>query len=204
MHLRTIPRVDVPVSVGRVALLWIFLSCCFFSGALLAAERRGPLSPAESQREIQLADPDLVIELVASEPAVNSPVAVTWDEFGRMYVVEMSDYPTAETGGRIRQLSDRDGDGVFESATTFADGLKFPTAALPWNGGLLVTSAPDILFFKDTDGDGRADERKVILTGFAEGNQQLRVNGLLWGLDNWVYGANGRSGGAVRRPGDPP
>ena len=131
-------------------------------------------------------------------------MAITWDEFGRMYVVEMSDYPAAETGGRIRRLSDADGDGVFESATTFADGLKFPTGALAWNGGLLVTSAPDILFFKDTNGDGRADERTVILTGFAEGNQQLRVNGLLWGLDNWVYGANGRSGGAVRRPDDPP
>jgi putative membrane-bound dehydrogenase-like protein len=117
--------------------------------------------------------------------------------------VDISDYPTAVTGGRIRQLIDRDGDGLFESATTFADGLKFPNGGLPWKGGLLVTSAPDILFLKDTDGDGRADERKVVLTGFAEGNQQLRVNGLVWGLDNRVYGANGRSGGAVRRPGDP-
>jgi len=51
---------------------------------------------------------------------------------------------------------------------------------MPWNGGLLVTAAPDILFFKDIDGDGRADERRVMLTGFAEGNQQLRVNGLFW------------------------
>jgi putative membrane-bound dehydrogenase-like protein len=171
--------------------------------SLLAAERHGPLAPDQSRLEIQLADPELVVELVAAEPAVNSPVAITWDEAGRMYVVEMSDYPTAETGGRIQQLIDRNGDGVFESATTFADGLKFPSGALPWNGGLLVTSAPDILFLKDTDGDGRADERNVILTGFAEGNQQLRVNGLMWGLDNRVYGANGRSGGTVRRPGDP-
>jgi putative membrane-bound dehydrogenase-like protein len=172
-------------------------------GPLFAAEKRGPLAPEQSRLEIQLADPDLVVELVATEPAVNSPVAMTWDEAGRLYVVEMSDYPTAETGGRIRQLIDRDGDGVFESATTFADGLKFPSGALPWNGGLLVTSAPDILYLKDTDGDGRADERVVFLTGFAEGNQQLRVNGLVWGLDNRVYGANGRSGGTVRRPGDP-
>jgi putative membrane-bound dehydrogenase-like protein len=173
-------------------------------GTLLPADPRGPLPPVQSRLEIQFADPDLVIELVAAEPVINSPVAMTWDEAGRMYVVEMSDYPTAETGGRIRQLAHRDADGVFETATSFADGLKFPTGALPWNGGLLVTCAPDILFFKDTDGDGQADVRTVILTGFAEGNQQLRVNGLLWGLDNWVYGANGRSGGAVRRPGDPP
>ena len=180
------------------------LFCLLLADAARAADRPGPLSPARSQREIQLADPDLVVELVASEPAINSPVAITWDEAGRMFVVEMSDYPTAETGGTIKRLADRDGDGVFETAATFADGLKFPTGALPWNGGLLVTSAPDILFLKDTDGDGRADKRRVILTGFAEGNQQLRVNGLFWGLDNRVYGANGRSGGSVRRPGDPP
>ena len=62
----------------------------------------------------------------------------------------------------------------------------------------MVTAAPDILFFKDTDGDGCADERHVMLTGFAEGNQQLRVNGLYWGLDNWIYGANGRSDGEAR------
>jgi putative membrane-bound dehydrogenase-like protein len=205
MPARKIPA-DILAAIGDVLRAWsrVFLFSCFLPGTLQAAERHGPLAPAESQKKIQLADPELVIELVASEPAINSPVAITWDEAGKMYVVEMSDYPAADTGGRIRQLSDRDGDGVFESATTFADGLKFPTGALPWNGGLLVTSAPDILFFKDTDGDGRADERKVILTGFAEGNQQLRVNGLLWGLDNVVYGANGRSGGAVRRPGDPP
>jgi putative membrane-bound dehydrogenase-like protein len=209
MHIRNTPiAVLVHVMSDMLSISWreLLAICllCLLSATLHSAERRGALTPAESQREIQLADPELVIELVASEPAVNSPVAITWDEAGRMYVVEMSDYPTAETGGRIRQLTDRDGDGVFESATTFADQLKFPTGALPWNRGLLVTSAPDILFFKDTDGDGRADERTVILTGFAEGNQQLRVNGLLWGLDNLVYGANGRSGGAVRRPNDPP
>jgi putative membrane-bound dehydrogenase-like protein len=69
---------------------------------------------------------------------------------------------------------------------------------------VLVTAAPDLLFLKDSDGDGRADVRRVVLTGFAEGNQQLRVNSPTWGLDNWVYLANGRSGGAVRRPDDPP
>jgi putative membrane-bound dehydrogenase-like protein len=75
---------------------------------------------------------------------------------------------------------------------------------LPWKGGVLVSAAPNLWFFKDIDGDGRADERRVLFTGFGEGNQQLRVNGLHWGLDNWVYGANGRSDGEVRRPEDPP
>ncbi|HEY2839643.1 MAG TPA: PVC-type heme-binding CxxCH protein [Pirellulales bacterium] len=164
----------------------------------------GPLAPALSREKFRLADDNLTIELVSAEPDVNSPVAMTWDAAGRMYVVEMSDYPTAESGGKIKRLTDADGDGRYEAVSVFAEGLKFPSGALPWNGGLLVTCAPDILFLKDTDGDGRADERRVILTGFVEGNQQLRVNGLYWGIDNWIYGANGRSGGDVRRPTDPP
>ena len=141
---------------------------------------------------------------MAAEPDVISPVAIAWDEGGRLFVAEMTDYPAGPTSGRIRLLEDRDGDGRYERVSVFAEGLAFPNGVLPWNGGVLVTAAPDILFLKDTDGDGRADERRVVLTGFGEGNQQLRVNGLTWGRDNWVYGANGRSGGAVRRPSDPP
>lgn len=191
-----------------------FFCCCIWVAAIAGPLRAplkargddaaGPLSPARSREKFRLADPQLVIEPVAAEPVIDSPVAITWDAAGRMYVVEMSDYPTAETGGRVKLLTDADGDGQYESSTIFADGLKWPSGALAYDGGLLVTCAPDILFFKDTNGDGRADERRVILTGFVEGNQQLRVNGLNWGLDNWVYGANGRSGGDIRRPNDPP
>ncbi len=75
---------------------------------------------------------------------------------------------------------------------------------MPCFGGVLVTAAPNIWYFRDQDDDGRADERRVVLTGFGEGNTQLRVNGLEWGLDNWIYAANGRSDGEVRAPEDPP
>ncbi|MDR3638429.1 MAG: c-type cytochrome [Isosphaeraceae bacterium] len=163
-----------------------------------------PPTVAEEHAALRLADPALRIELVASEPAVVSPVAMAWDERGRLFVAEMSDYPVAPTGGRIKLLEDRDGDGRFEHATVFAEGLPYPNGVLPWNGGVLVTAAPNLLYLKDQDGDGRADEKRVVLTGFGEGNQQLRVNSPTWGLDNWVYLANGRSGGAVRRPEDPP
>ena len=162
-----------------------------------------PPTPEEELAAIRLADPSLTIELVAAEPEVVSPVAFAWDEHGRLYVAEMRDYPAAATGGRIKRLEDRDGDGRYEHAVVFADGLPYPNGVLPWNGGVLVTAAPDLLFLKDSDGDGKADVRKVILTGFGEGNQQLRVNSPTWGLDNWVYLANGRSGGVVRRPDDP-
>ncbi len=160
------------------------------------------VSPDAERASFRLADPALTVELVAAEPNIISPVAITWDARGRMFVAEMIDYPLGPAGGQIRMLEDRDRDGLYGAATVFADRLPFPNSVLPWNGGLLVTAAPDLLYLKDTDGDGRADERRVLFTGFAEGNQQLRANGLLWGLDGWVYGANGRSDGEVHRPGD--
>lgn len=168
---------------------------------LAVAASAAPLTPQEELASFRLADTNLHVELVAAEPHVLSPVAIAFDEHGRMFVAEMIDYPLGPEGGQIRCLEDVDGDGRYQSATVFADKLPYPNGVLPWNGGVLVTAAPDILFLKDTDGDKRADERRVLLTGFGTGNQQLRVNGLMWGLDNWVYGANGRSDGDIRKPG---
>jgi putative membrane-bound dehydrogenase-like protein len=144
----------------------------------------------------------LVAELVAAEPDITSPVAVAWDADGRLFVAEMSDYPLGPAGGQVRLLEDRDADGRYEARAVFADHLPYPSSVLPYKDGILVAAAPDILFLRDKDGDGRADEKQVVLTGFREGNQQLRVNGLQWGLDNWVYAANGRNDGEVRRPRD--
>src|SRR5438132_10361911 len=169
------------------------------NASVIAAESyASPLSPQQELATFHFADPNLTAELVAAEPNIVAPVAIRCDADGRLFVTEMTDYPSGPVSGRIRMLEDRDGDGRYERATVFADKIAFPNGVMPWNGGVLVTAAPDILFFKDTDGDGRADERRVLLTGFAEGNQQLRVNGLFWGLDNWIYGANGRSDGEVR------
>ena len=163
-----------------------------------------PLSPAQEKASFHLADEQLTIELVAAEPDVVSPVSIGFDADGRLFVAEMLDYPNAQTSGRIRLLEDRDGDGHYETATVFADKLPFPNGVLPWKAGVLVTAAPDIWYLSDTNGDGRADERRLLFTGFGLGNQQLRVNGLTWGLDNWVYGANGRSDGNIRHPDDAP
>lgn len=163
-----------------------------------------PPSPEESRAALILADPSLAVELVAVEPEVTDPVAIAWDEFGRLFVAEMGDYPDGESRGRIKRLEDRDGDGRYEVATVFAEGLPHPSGVLPWSGGVLVTAAPDLVYLQDTDGDGRADRREVLLTGFGRGNPQLRVNSPTWGIDNRVYLANGRSGGLVRRPEDPP
>ena len=88
-------------------------------------------------------------------------------------------------------LEDTDGDGRYDKRTVFADQLNFPNGIFPWGKGVLVTAAPDILYLADTDSDGRADKREVLYTGFREGNQQHRPNGLVRGLDNWIYCAGG-------------
>ena len=115
----------------------------------------------------------------------------------------MGDYPLGadghgKPGGVVRVLEDADGDGRYDKATTFLDGLGFPSGLMPWRNGVLVACAPDILYAEDRDGDGKADHREVLFTGFTEGNQQHRINGFEMGLDGWVYGANGDSGGNVR------
>jgi putative membrane-bound dehydrogenase-like protein len=139
-----------------------------------------------------------VIDLVAAEPLLLDPVAFDWDSKGRLWVVEMADYPLGldqegSAGGRIRVLEDRDRDGTYDHSTLFADGLNFPNGILTWRDGIIVTAAPEVLYLEDRNGDGKADEseREVLLTGLNEGNQQLRANGLRWGLDNWVYVAAG-------------
>lgn len=154
-----------------------------------------PLSPEEAKRAWVVRD-GFRVELAACEPQVVDPVAFDWDSRGRLWVVEMRDYPLGldgrnQPGGRVRRLEDRDGDDFFETSTVFADGLGFPTGILAWRDGVLVTAAPDIVYLPDRDDNGEADERRVLFTGFSQGNQQLRVNGLRWGLDNWVYCASG-------------
>ncbi|KLU05072.1 hypothetical protein RISK_002834 [Rhodopirellula islandica] len=159
------------------------------------------LTREESFSKVEVADP-FAIELVAAEPLVMDPVDFDWGADGRLWVVEMADYPTGvdgrgEPGGRVRVLEDRDGDGTYDHSTLFADNLSTPSGVLVWREGVLVTACPDVLYLKDTTGDGGADHIEKLYSGFIEGNQQHRVNGLRWGLDNWVYLANGDSGGTV-------
>ncbi len=162
-----------------------------------------PLTPAEALAKFKI-EPGLKIELVAAEPTVGDPVAMAFDERGRMFVAENRGYPVGPPVGEppagvIAMLEDPDGDGIFEKRTVFADQLTFPNGVLPWRGGLIVTCAPDILFFKDTNGDGRADLREVLFTGFAtNGSTQLRVAYPTFALDNWIYVSSGLSGGVIK------
>ena len=165
-----------------------------------------PADPASYQLHSAVA-----MALFAREPDIVDPVSLTWDEEGRLYVVEMRDYPYGfgperKPGGTVRLLEDTDGDGKIDRSTIFAEGLSFPTSIAPWNGGVLVAASPDILFLKDTNGDGKADVREVILRGFTLGVTDSNMNGLRWGLDNRLHGLNGGNGGNVtspRKPGPP-
>ncbi len=166
-----------------------------------------PLDPAESLKALEVAE-GFRVELVAHEPQVVEPLAATFDENGRMYVAEFYGYPRqprpGEDGtGRIRMLEDRDGDGTFETARVFADKLVWPTGVAVWKGGLFVSAAPDILYFKDTDGDGQADVRKQIYTGFGVTNEQQMVNNIMWGVDHKIYASTGGNGGYIRPGGQP-
>lgn len=142
------------------------------------------------------------IELVAAEPQVVDPIAIDFDESLGLYAIEMRGYSEDDqlNLGRIRLLRDQDRDGKYEASTIFAEGLSWPTALVCSQGGVFVAAAPDIWFFRDRDGDGVADERRVVLTGLGRSNVQGLVNSLQVGLDGRIHGATSSSGGSLRRP----
>ena len=187
----------------------IRVASILFASALVAAPLPSPLTPADALKAF-VAAPGLRVELVAAEPLVASPCAIAFDAKGRLFVAENRGYPIGpkegeKPAGVIALLEDTDGDGRMDKRTVYADGLTFPNGVLPWEGGLIVTCAPDVLFLKDNDGDGVADERKVLLTGFATtGSTQLRVNSPTVGpWDGKIYLAAGLSGGTVTCPSHP-
>ena len=146
--------------------------------------------------------PPFKLELAAAEPLVASPVAMAFDENGRLYLAEMRDYSEQDEDflGTIRLLTDTDGDGVFDDAKVFAKELSWPTAVCCWDGGVFVGAPPHLFYLKDTTGDGVADVRKTVFTGFSRGNVQGMMNSLRWGLDNRIHGAGSSMGGTITSP----
>ena len=162
-----------------------------------------PLSVNEALKTFSLPE-GLEIGVVAAEPLIRDPINFVVDENGRLWVVEMGDYPRGNRdadlssierhepwdgppGGTIKVLVDEDKDGQYDKATVFLDKLSFPTGVFPWRDGVLISGAPDIIFAKDNDGDLRCDETEVLYTGFEEANPQHRVAGFEYGLDGWLY-----------------
>src|SRR5260370_21494742 len=181
-------------------------------GLLAGCSKKDPedraMTPRDSLQAMHFSE-DFHAELFASEPDVMSTVEMAFDENGKVYVAEMMDYPEDPPAGkparsRIRVLDNPNGDGKTWRSSIFAENVLAVSGFMPWKGGLIVTSAPDILFLKDTDGDGKADLRQVLYTGFPKVNQEARITNPRLGVDNWIYCSNSGSDGRIAPPRPPP
>ncbi len=197
-------------AVGASLVLAVACGWLWPAPAAQIAEPRAPLSPDAALAQFVL-EPGYRIDLVAAEPLVQDPVAIAFDERGRLYVVENRGYPDPLEGedegpalGVVALLTDADADGRFDTRTEFADGLTYPNGVMAWDGGVFVTVAPDLLYLKDTTGDGIADVRRVVLTGFnATRTAQIRFSHPTLGPDGWIYLTSGLNGGRVTSPAHP-
>jgi uncharacterized protein len=157
------------------------------------------LSPSESNK-LTSVPADFEIKLFAAEPNITNPIAMAWDERGRLWIVESVDYPNTfkETDGaandRIKICEDTNGDGRADKFTVFADKLNIPTSLVFSNGGIIVSMAPDFVFMKDTNGDDVADVREVIITGWGKNDTHAGPSNLQYGFDNKIWGVLGYSG----------
>src|SRR6185437_4953132 len=158
-----------------------------------------PVRTADEELKTFKLPPGFKIELVASEPMVEEPIALTFDPDGRMYVVELRAYMPDVKGtgeldpiGRIVRLESSRGDGKYDKVGTYLDNLIIPRAVSLAGDGVLVAEPPTVWFCHDTKGDGKCDEKKAVFTDFGSRNPnpEHMANGLTWTLDNWYYNAD--------------
>jgi len=167
--------------ITRMLLLSVLVISCKEKSGTSAIDSEHALSTFQ-------VPPGFKIELIAAEPLISDPVDMEIDEYGNMYVVEMHGYPLDKSGsGNIILLKDKNGDGKMDERIVFADKLILPAGVMKWKKGILVTDAPNLLYFEDSDQDGKADIRDTVLSGFALSNPQHNTNNPMYGLDNWIY-----------------
>ena len=195
-------------------LIWAIAAlCCTRQMAGAQEPVTSPVEPKATLANFEV-HPDFEIQLVASEPQIVDPVAIRFDEYGNLWVVEMRDYPHGPADGekptsRIKILRDEDADGFFETSHIFADNLLFATGVQPYNApsvgtkgkphfGVIVTLAGEVQWMSGTDGDFKADIVETWFSGFEQKNPQLRANDPTMGPDGWIYVANGLRNGTVK------
>jgi putative membrane-bound dehydrogenase-like protein len=162
------------------------------------------LTPEAALKSLEIA-PGYKVEIAAAEPLIHAPVAIQFGPDGRLWVVEMNGYSPVLGGlgeddpnGRVVALRDRDGDGRYDEATVFLDNLVLPRSIMLVGDGVLVGAPPELAFWRDTNGDGKADSKVVIASDYGakpnpklplSTNAELFPNGGLWAYDNWIYSA---------------
>lgn len=171
-------------------------------------------SPQELPKALEV-HPEFNLSLVASEPLINKPMNIDWDEKGRLWVVETPEYPNGlrqsnvdawkDSGANqpgqydrkpldcVSILSDTNGDGVMDKKTVFADEIELATSSVFYKNGVIVCAAPDVWFFEDTNGDDKADKRTKLYTNLGNRDTHAVINNMRWGLDGWIYATHGYS-----------
>jgi putative heme-binding domain-containing protein len=152
------------------------------------------LSPAQELKLLRV-PPGFEVQLVAAEPAIHKPLNLNFDARGRLWVSETVEYPFAAPPGKghdaVKVLEDIGADGRARKVNTFADGLNIPIGILPLRDGALSFSIPNVLRLRDTDGDGRADRREVLYSGYGFIDTHGMTNDFTRGFDGWVYACHG-------------
>ena len=194
-----------PVQWMTAILLVSFLFSCNTTGDDLpeltysgeTPRVQDPLSPEDSQKHIQLPE-GFEASLFAAEPDIINPIAMAWDERGRLWVVQSMDYPhelNNEVGGdRITICEDTNGDGRADQFTDFATKQSLTTGMVIVKGGIIVAQAPEIVFLADEDGDDQMDARTVLFDGFGTWDTHAGPANLKYGPDNMIWGSVGYSG----------
>jgi uncharacterized protein len=187
----------------------------------------GPTAPEEAAAKLDL-HPEFDIRLVAAEPLINKVINIDWDPQGRMWIAETPEYPNGRRGirpdqrgaewkdhgglipeagrqdrpalDRISMLIDSNGDGMADKKQVFFEGLELVTSFVFYRDGVIVSQAPDILWLRDTDNDGKADKVEKLYSGLGTSDTHAVINNLRWGFDGWIYATHGYSAGRVRSP----
>jgi putative membrane-bound dehydrogenase-like protein len=198
----------------RLRLFFLFAMCAtlfvFFHYDTAANDKQSPrngpiphgqsappgraLSPQEALKKMQVPH-GFRVELVASEPDIVNPVAMTFDERGRIWITESIEYPRRSAGpgkDRVKLLESTKGDGKFDKVTTVIDGLNIPSGIAIGHGGVWIANSPDILFYAFEDfATPKLGKPQVVVTGFGRHDTHELPNSLTWGPDGWLYGLNG-------------